>query len=190
MSYLIAGLGNPGKKYQFTRHNLGYLIVEKFAQEMGINWQKKTLGYFGTAVLSNEKIHLLLPTTYMNLSGTAIRFFSDYLKISSTNILVVVDDIELSFGRFRLRLEGGTGGHNGLKSVQQHLGTQQYPRLRAGVDTPSADNLDLAEFVLEEFSSYEKKMLPEIILEAVSVIKLFISDATKAIERAGRFRFA
>ncbi|GAB4186572.1 MAG: aminoacyl-tRNA hydrolase [Simkaniaceae bacterium] len=191
MSYLIAGLGNPGKKYQYTRHNLGFLILEKMAEEFQIVLQKKPLGRIGSGLMEGKKIYLLMPSTYMNLSGTAVRFYSDYYKIPYANIIVAVDDVEIPFGSMRLRLKGGSGGHNGLKSIKQHLGTEEYPRLRIGIRTKDIKEADLANFVLENFTDPERQKLPKIIDEAVSIIKTFICESRdKAIERASLFQLA
>src|SRR5258708_5742010 len=135
MQYLIVGLGNPGREYALTRHNMGYLIVQAFAKAQ--EWNFKEEMYFEAHVakgtIEGIKVQLLLPTTYMNLSGRSVQRYVEFYKIPVEGLIVVVDDVALDFGQLRLRTMGSPGGHNGLKSIQYALGTHHYKRLRIGI---------------------------------------------------------
>lgn len=152
---VLVGLGNPGLRYEMTRHNMGFLVIKALAELLG--WQLKEEKRFNSlcvkGVFDNVVIHLVLPLTYMNLSGKALRSYLDYFKLPSNNVIVVTDDIALAFGQMRLKTMGSAGGHNGLKSIEEHLGTAQYIRLRMGISHPGVKNL--AEYVLEPFSVEE-----------------------------------
>jgi PTH1 family peptidyl-tRNA hydrolase len=182
---LIAGLGNPGKKYAGTRHNLGFRIVEALAAQWGCTLAEKR-AFLGKCAKqqvnergSNEEtgkneeggkeIHLLLPQTYMNESGWAIKKYMDYYRLNPDQLLVVCDDIALPFGQLRLRRQGSAGGHNGLKSAIAHLGTEQFARLRMGVGAPPAGQ-PLADYVLEDFNMEEQASLDAFIKEGKQLI--------------------
>lgn len=170
---LIVGLGNPGKKYAMTRHNMGYLVVEGMAQTLGValREESKLKVNAGRASAGGVNYHLVQPTTYMNDSGLAVRKYCDYYKIAAEQVLVVVDDIALPFGEMRIRNEGGTGGHNGLKSIQAHLGTNRYPRLRVGIG--DRDQGELTDHVLGGFSKKEVESLPLVLHKAIQVLQRF-----------------
>ncbi|MEM9537229.1 MAG: aminoacyl-tRNA hydrolase, partial [Cyanobacteria bacterium P01_E01_bin.45] len=135
---LVVGLGNPGSKYKGTRHNCGFMAIACLAQrwQVGMKDTKRFQGRYGEGVGPVGKLRLLEPTTYMNLSGQSVRAAADWFKLDPSSVLVVYDDMDLPFGRLRLRLSGSAGGHNGMKSIIQHLGTQEFPRLRMGVGSP------------------------------------------------------
>lgn len=157
--FLIVGLGNPGSKYEMTRHNLGYLVVQAFAERAKMSF-KRDLRFNASVAKGeheNRDVRLLLPLTFMNLSGVSLKRYVDYYKIAPDNIIVVSDDIALNFGRLRLKLRGSSGGHNGLKSVEEHLGTSAFMRLRMGVG--HFGEKILADYVLEPFNETEKKDL-------------------------------
>ncbi len=146
-----------------TRHNMGFLVLKTLAQNLG--WQFKEEKRFNSLIAKGMyeglTIHLILPQTYMNLSGIALRSYLDFYKLPSSSVVVVTDDIALTYGQMRLKMLGSAGGHNGLKSVEEHLGTAQYIRLRMGIGHPGVKNL--AEYVLEPFSSEEIIVLPAVV---------------------------
>ncbi|HEY9645544.1 MAG TPA: aminoacyl-tRNA hydrolase, partial [Chroococcidiopsis sp.] len=136
---LIVGLGNPGAKYDQTRHNIGFDVVDALARrwQIGLTENRKFQGIFGEGFAPNrDKIRLLKPQTYMNLSGQSIRAVVDWFKLSPEAVLIVYDDMDLPLGKLRMRLSGSAGGHNGMKSAIAHLGTQDFPRLRIGIGSP------------------------------------------------------
>lgn len=177
---LIVGLGNPGKKYALTRHNLGFMIVQAFAKQKGWEFKKKFLlqGEVASGVEDDKKVTLFLPTTYMNLSGRAVRRAKDFSKFALVDLLVVVDDVALPFGKMRFRPAGSAGGHNGLKSIEQELGSQEYARLRVGIGTPQ--NEPLESYVLSSFTQDEQRQLPQLVDKGVEALTLWI--AGKALE--------
>lgn len=179
-SFLITGLGNPGSAYAETRHNIGFQVVRHFAKKHGLKLSKvsKVSGELAQGEVQGVKVVLLLPLTYMNCSGESVRRCINYFKPQLAKTLVVSDDIALSVGAMRLREGGSAGGHNGLKSVEQHLGTQNYPRLRIGVGRPEGEVL--ADYVLGQFTPEEKKGLPEILEKATSLLELWMAQGIKA----------
>jgi PTH1 family peptidyl-tRNA hydrolase len=160
-----------------TRHNVGYLVIQAYAHRLG--WSLKEDRRFNArvakGVLSDQTVHLLLPLTYMNLSGNAIRRYADYFKISLHSLLIVTDDIALPFGQLRLRSMGSAGGHNGLKSVEVSLGTTHYKRLRIGIGHPGEKML--AHYVLETFSPLEQQELPIFIDRGVEVLQRLLKES-------------
>jgi peptidyl-tRNA hydrolase, PTH1 family len=167
---LIVGLGNPGEEYRNTRHNFGFLALEGLARRHGWSFvrNRKLKGHLAKGRVGEEDLLLLLPETYMNSSGESVGKVARYYGIEPQELLVVCDDIALPFGQLRLRPMGGSGGHNGLKSVQAHLGTQEYPRLRIGIERGDPRS-ELADYVLDRFSREEGEQL-EKILEGVADI--------------------
>jgi peptidyl-tRNA hydrolase, PTH1 family len=172
-NYLIVGLGNPGKTYRETRHNIGFKVIEAFAESKNVIFRKEKdfKGELGKGTESTGTFWLLKPLTYMNLSGEAVKACRDFYRIKEENILVVSDDFELPFGSLRLRAGGSSGGHNGLKSIEFELGTREYPRLRCGIDKPQDP---VTDYVLGEFSDEERRVLPEFIERAVHVIDTWL----------------
>lgn len=169
---VIAGLGNPGKKYELTRHNLGYLVVQEIAAIHGWSFKEETEfnAKVATGRILDNKIHLLLPTTYMNESGRAVRRYLDFYKYTADELLVVSDEVALPFGDMRLRFTGSAGGHNGLKSIQTHLGTSEYARLRMGVGADYTDKT-LADHVLDTFRPEELKHLAAFVQKGAAFIE-------------------
>jgi PTH1 family peptidyl-tRNA hydrolase len=174
--WLIAGLGNPGKQYAETRHNIGFMVIGELAQRLACGWreERRWPGRVAKAESRGVVWHLLMPTTYMNLSGQAVRGYLDYFQIPKSHLLVVVDDIAIDFGEMRLKERGTAGGHNGLKSVEAHLGTAAYRRLRMGIGDRSHG--DLADYVLATFTGEERRELPAFIERGVEVI-LALADS-------------
>jgi aminoacyl-tRNA hydrolase len=148
---LIVGLGNPGKEYENTRHNMGYLFVDYYLNKKGINieWKEKFNGIYLDTVIDGEKIIFMKPLTYMNLSGEAVRKYLDYFKIDVSDLLVVVDDLDLEVGNYKIKNNGSSGGHNGLKNIELHIGTQNYKRFRIGI---SNTTYDVKDYVLGKIS--------------------------------------
>lgn len=177
----IAGLGNRGKKYQLTRHNVGFLILDSFALKHKIDFFPSKRDYFySEGSLMSSEFFLLKPTTYMNLSGTAVLDFVDEHKINFDDLLVIVDDINLEFGKIRLRKSGGDGGHNGLTSVIYHLQSEQFPRLRFGVGS-QFEKGNMADYVLQNFNDDEQKQLGSKFDFAVELIENFITGGYKSM---------
>ena len=170
--YLIVGLGNPGDEYAGTRHNTGFMILDAFAKASNIVFEDKRYGFVAETSLKGRKLFLLKPTTYMNLSGNAVRYWLNKENIDQSRLLVIVDDLSLPLGAFRLKASGSNGGHNGLGNIQQLIG-QQYARLRMGIgnDFPRGAQVD---WVLGKYSDDDKKVLQPSIDCAVDIIKSFV----------------
>ncbi|QIK61360.1 aminoacyl-tRNA hydrolase [Dysgonomonas sp. HDW5A] len=172
MKYLIAGLGNIGSEYHYTRHNIGFRVLDALAKASNIVFTDKRYGETSELKVKGKTLILLKPSTYMNLSGNAIRYWLQAEKIPVENLLVVLDDLALPFGSLRLKGKGSDAGHNGLRSIQSVLGTQNYSRLRFGIgnDFPKGGQVD---YVLGEFSDEEEKALPERFEMCEDIIKSF-----------------
>lgn len=173
MKYLIVGLGNIGDEYQGTRHNIGFRILDAFAEASNISFSTGRYGDVAEGRLKNKQFILLKPSTYMNLSGNAVRYWKTKENIELENILVLVDDLALPFGTIRLKGRGSDAGHNGLKNIAQMLGTDAYPRLRFGIgnDFPRGCQID---YVLGQFTLDERQRLPQRVDVAVDAIKTYI----------------
>lgn len=178
MKYLITGLGNPGDEYAHTRHNIGFDILDALAGASNITFQDKRYGYISEFKYKSRIIHLLKPTTYVNLSGRAVNYYLNKLKIPRENLLVIADDLALPFGKLRLRAKGGDAGHNGLNNIIQVLGSNNFSRLRFGIgnDFPQGKQID---FVLNTWDEAEQKILPERIELANKIILSFTSIGVK-----------
>jgi PTH1 family peptidyl-tRNA hydrolase len=172
MKYLIAGLGNIGIEYVNTRHNVGFVVADALVSELNGEFSVDRLAMVSTVKYKSRTLIVIKPTTYMNLSGRAVKYWLDKEKIAIENILVIVDDIALPFGVLRLRAKGSDAGHNGLNNIIQVLGTNQFPRLRFGIgnDFPKGRQVD---YVLGEWSKEEQMKLPERIDIAVEMVKSF-----------------
>lgn len=170
MKHLIVGLGNIGDEYRLTRHNIGFMILDAFAEASNITFSTDRYGDIGRGRIKNQQVVLLKPSTYMNLSGNAVRYWKEKEDIELGNILVLVDDLALPFGAIRIKPSGSDAGHNGLKSIAQMLGSQAYPRLRFGIgnDFPRCCQVD---YVLGHFTMDQRQMLPTRIGVAVDAIK-------------------
>lgn len=160
MKYLIVGLGNIGDEYAHTRHNIGFMMLDAFAEGKGATWEDKRYGFVARCRVKSAEIILLKPSTYMNLSGNAVRYWLQQEKIAVENMLVLVDDLNLPFGSIRMRKQGSNGGHNGLGHIQQVLGTQNYARLRFGIGNDFNKGAQ-CNFVLGNWSDEEQKILPD-----------------------------
>lgn len=174
MKYLIVGLGNIGSEYAHTRHNIGFDIADELVKSFDGSFQNLRLAYYAEVGFKGRKLHVIKPTTYMNLSGKAVNYYMQELKIPLENVLVLVDDLALPLGKLRLKLQGSSAGHNGLKSIEALCGGQQYPRLRFGI----SDNYPKgrqADYVLAPFDKDEQLELPALIDRSVELIKSFVT---------------
>ncbi|CAH0121991.1 Peptidyl-tRNA hydrolase [Paenibacillus sp. CECT 9249] len=159
----IVGLGNPGSSYQATRHNVGFMAVDELAKRWGITVnQSKCKALIGEGIIDGTKAVLIKPMTYMNLSGESVRAFMDYYKADLQDMIVVYDDLDTEFGKIRLRYQGSAGGHNGIKSIIQHTGTQSFHRVRMGISRPEP-GYDIADYVLSKFAKAEGDKLRQMI---------------------------
>ena len=173
MKYLIVGLGNIGAEYAGTRHNIGFMVLDAFAKASNTAFSSERYGEIARMRLKNKQLVLLKPSTYMNLSGNAVRYWMQKEGIAPENLLVIVDDLALPFGAIRMKTGGSDAGHNGLKNIAQMLGTQQYARLRFGIgnDYPRGCQVD---YVLGRFNDQEQADLPERIKVACEVISEYV----------------
>lgn len=181
--WLIVGLGNPGSRYEKTRHNFGFMVVEAFAKKQGWTFSRgwRLQGRVAHGTFNEVKIHLLLPMTYMNLSGTSVRKSMAYYKVALQELVVVTDDVYLKLGDMRLKSKGSAGGHNGLKNIEEQLGSQEYTRLRMGVGSQEEPFIgSLENYVLAEFDAEEQKGLSQIIERGVAVLEYCISQGVEA----------
>ena len=173
--YLIIGLGNPGRAYAFTRHNVGFMAVDKLALRAGIDLRRvQCKAIVGNGRLADRPVILAKPQTFMNLSGEAVGALANYYRVPPAAILVIYDELDIPFGVIRLREKGGAGGHNGLRSLIQHLGND-FPRLRLGTGRPPG-RMDPAAFVLQDFGRDELPLVSEMLTTAVEAIELFVRD--------------
>lgn len=176
--FLIIGLGNIGSEYAETRHNIGFKVLDALSKKEGFSFETARLGDVGTFKIKGRSILCLKPSTFMNLSGKALKYWMDKEKITKENILVITDDINLSFGTFRLKTKGSDGGHNGLKDVQLVLQTNQYNRFRFGVGADFGKGRQV-DYVLGEWNDEEKDKLPERLQKSTDLIKSFALSGVK-----------
>lgn len=183
MKFLIAGLGNIGPKYELTRHNIGFLTLDRLADLEKLEFKTERLADKAEFRFKGREFILIKPSTFMNASGKAINYWLQHEKISKENLLVVVDELALPFGKLRLKPSGSAGGHNGLKDIEAVLGTQEYPRVRVGIGSsyPKGQQVD---YVLSNFSQEEFTELPSVMDRVIEMIKSF---ATIGIERTMNF---
>lgn len=177
--YLIAGLGNPTKEYDKTRHNVGFSVIDVLADRYRIDIsEKKHKALCGRGVIEGQKVILLKPQTFMNLSGESIRAAADYYKIAPEEMIVIYDDISLDPGQLRIRLKGSAGGHNGIKNIIANLGTQDFPRIKVGVGA-KPPRMDLADYVLSRFGAGEQKLMEEAFGEAAEAAVMMMTDGAE-----------
>lgn len=178
--YIIAGLGNPGREYEFTRHNIGFRVLDKLAEEYNISiTEKKHRGLIGKGVIQGQKVVLVKPQTFMNLSGECLREVMDYYKETPEHVIVAFDDISLEVARLRVRPKGSAGGHNGIKSIIAQLGTQEFPRVKFGVgDKPKG--AELADYVLGRFSKEENQAVEARLKTACDALVCIMNEGCSA----------
>ena len=178
---IIAGLGNPGKEYENTRHNAGFMVMDALAEKIGADIsEKKHKALCGKGVIGGEKVILMKPQTYMNSSGESIRAAADYYKVDPEDILIVYDDISLAPGQLRIRAKGSAGGHNGLKSIIYRLNSDTFPRVKMGVGAPKHEDYDLADFVLGRFTKEEIPVMEDAIVKAEKAVAEIIKNGVQS----------
>ena len=176
---IIVGLGNPGKKYEGTRHNAGFAALDHVAEKWGVRVTKaKFDALTGTGTAAGVKVLLMKPQTFMNLSGDAVRKAADFYKVPPERIIVLFDDISLAPGRLRIRKTGSAGGHNGLKSIIEHLGSEDFPRIKVGVGKKPNAYTDLADWVLGRFPKEQEADLKQALINADDALRLIVNGET------------
>ena len=174
MKYLIVGLGNIGPQYELTRHNIGFLILDYLASKFESTFKSERLGNYSLIKFKGRSIHLIKPSNYVNNSGRTVKYWSDKLKIKNENLLIVLDDISLKYGKLRIKKNGTDGGHNGLKNINESLNSNNYPRLRFGIGNEFIKG-NQSNYVLENFSKDEMKDLEINIQNSIKIIMSFCS---------------
>lgn len=176
MDWIIVGLGNPGKKYEFTRHNVGWMALDAFADKLGVKINRiRFRALCGECMIDGKKVLLMKPQTFMNLSGEAVAEACKYYNVAPDRVIVVCDDVALPFNRIRIRSKGSAGGHNGLKNIILQLGSDCFPRLRIGVSDRGDPTTELADWVLGSFSGTEKKKLSERFSDTNEIFTLIVN---------------
>ncbi len=183
--WLVVGLGNPGEKYENTRHNVGFLTVDELAERARVPVQKlKYRALTNTVELGGARALLMKPVTYMNLSGEAVGQAARFYKIPPERVLVISDDVSLPLGKLRIRKSGSAGGHNGLKNIIQHLGTDQFPRVKIGVGEKPHPDYDMADWVLSRFTGEDLKTITQAVKRAADAVECFVREGPdKAMNR-------
>lgn len=177
VSWLLVCLGNPGDKYENTRHNVGFMVADEVAERQNKPIQRlRFKALTNILTVSGEKVLVMKPVTYMNLSGEAVRPAAGFYKVPPERVLVVSDDTALPLGRLRIRKKGSAGGHNGLKNIIQHLGTEEFPRLRVGVGEKPHPDYDLADWVLSKFAGEDKKDIDAAVRRAADAIECILAE--------------
>ena len=185
VTWLIAGLGNPGDQYEDTRHNVGFMVADELGERGRFSIQKlKYRALTNTAVIGGQGALVMKPVTYMNLSGEAVGEAARFYKIAPDHVLVFSDDVDLPLGKLRIRTGGSAGGHNGLKSIIQHLGSDQFPRLKVGVGGKPHPDYDMADWVLSKFQGEDRKLMDETVKRAADAVECLLKDGPqKAMNR-------
>ena len=175
VEWLVVGLGNPGPKYDWTRHNMGFLVIDELAEREKVPVQKlKFKALTNTVVIGDQSVLLMKPTTYMNLSGESVGEAARFYKIPPERILVISDDVALPQGQLRIRRTGSAGGHNGLKNIISHLGSEAFPRIKVGVGGKPHPDSDMADWVLGKFTGQDKKAMEEAIKRAADAVETLL----------------
>lgn len=178
--YIIVGLGNPGLKYETTRHNMGFITIDYLSQQHNIPVNR--LGFkslYGQGIIGGEKVILVKPQTFMNLSGQTVREIADFYKLDVDKIIVIYDEINLPLGKLRVRASGSAGGHNGMKNIIYLLQSDKFPRIRVGVGMPENPHKDIADHVLEKLSKNEIEILKDTVKDAALAAELIVKDGVQ-----------
>ena len=183
MNYLVVGLGNIGAEYANTRHNMGFMVLDAWAQASNILFESGRYGYMATVSFKGRKFHLLKPSTYMNLSGKAVRYWMNELKIPVENLIVISDDLNIPFGTLRLRKNGSAGGHNGLTNINEMIGTQDYARIRVGIGNGFGRGQQV-NYVLGELSKEELLDMEEISKRVIDGVKAWCHNPIAFIDKS------
>lgn len=178
---LIVGLGNIGKEYEATRHNIGFMVLDELARRWGVNTWKNDRNALCGEYRIPEKVLLLKPTTYMNLSGVAVGAYAKFFNVDPQDIAVVQDDLDLPTGQVRVRRKGSAGGHNGIKSVQEHLGTGEFPRFKIGIGHPAHNNKAVIKHVLQRFGAEEQELVAEAVGKMADALELWLQGDMDAV---------
>lgn len=178
---LIAGLGNIGKEYEGTRHNIGFMVADELAKRWGITTWKNERNALCAEYRTPEKVFLIKPTTYMNLSGEAVGSFANFYNIAPEDIAVIQDDLDLPCGQLRIRRKGSAGGHNGIKSIQQHLGTGDFPRFKIGIGHPARNASAVIGHVLHRFGKEEQPLIDEAVSKMADAVELWLKGDMDAV---------
>jgi PTH1 family peptidyl-tRNA hydrolase len=177
VDFLVVGLGNPGEQYENTRHNVGWRALDELAETANVPVQKlKYKALTNTCTLGDSKVLLMKPVTFMNLSGEAVGQAARFYKLPAERVLVFSDDVSLPLGKLRIRTSGSAGGHNGLKSIIQHLGTDAFPRIKLGVGGKPSPDYDMADWVLGKFSPQDRKTIDEMVQKAAQAAAYYIQE--------------
>lgn len=178
---LIVGLGNIGKEYEGTRHNIGFMVADELAKRWGITTWKNERSAMCAEYRIPEKVFLIKPTTYMNLSGEAVGAFANFYNIDPEDIAVIQDDLDLPCGKLRIRRKGSAGGHNGIKSIQQHLGTGDFPRFKIGIGHPERNASAVIGHVLHRFGKEEQPLIEEAVKQMADAVELWLKGDMDAV---------
>ena len=173
---LIVGLGNIGREYENTRHNIGFMVVDELAKRLGVTFGKEDRSAYCAEYRAPEKILIIKPTTYMNLSGIAVGAYANFYHIAPEDIAVIQDDMDLPVGHLRIRRKGSAGGHNGIKSITEHLGTEEYPRFKIGIGHPDRNNKAVINHVLHQFQGEDKAAIEAAVKAMAEALKLWIRE--------------
>lgn len=177
--YIIAGLGNPGLKYAGTRHNVGFCVIDELSDRFNIKVNEhKHKALIGKGMIGGEKVILVKPQTFMNLSGESIRQVMDFYKLDNSNLIVIYDDISLDVGQLRIRTKGSAGGHNGIKNIIAHTGSQEFDRVRIGVGE-KPEKMDLADYVLSVFSRDDQALIRDAVRDGASAVEKMLTEGTE-----------
>ena len=173
---LIVGLGNIGREYENTRHNIGFMVVDELAKRLGVTFGKEDRSAYYAEYRAPEKILIIKPTTYMNLSGIAVGAYANFYHIAPEDIAVIQDDMDLPVGHLRIRRKGSAGGHNGIKSITEHLGTEEYPRFKIGIGHPDRNNKAVINHVLHQFQGEDKAAIEAAVKAMAEALELWIRE--------------
>lgn len=173
---LIIGLGNIGREYENTRHNIGFMVVDELVKRLGVSFGKEDRNAYAAEYRAPEKIIIIKPTTYMNLSGIAAAAYANFYHIDPEDIAVIQDDLDMPVGQLRIRRKGSAGGHNGIKSITEHLGTNEFPRFKIGIGHPARNNKAVINHVLHQFQGNDKIAIDEAVKEMTDALEMWIKQ--------------